>query len=266
MASRPSATGKRKDLSASEKVQVIEYKKENPSAGVRSIAEKFDCSKSQIQSILAKKDEILEHYGANKNAHCKRARLSQLKNVDEAMYEWYQKARSKNIPVTGPMLQGKAKRANEELGDATFKASNGWLDRFKKRYNITSKVISGEAGGISEETVASWKERLPSILSGYSPENVLNMDETGQFYRALPNRSLAEVSKQCTGGKNPKKELLALFLSMQQAEVKNQLLLENQKAHAVLKQSRIGPNCPAHTSARLNPGWILTSSMRCYPS
>ena len=109
MASRPSATGKRKDLSASEKVQVIEYKKENPSAGVRSIAEKFGCSKSQIQSILAKKDEILEHYGANKNAHCKRARLSQLKNVDEATYEWYQKARSKNIPVTGPMLQEKAK-------------------------------------------------------------------------------------------------------------------------------------------------------------
>jgi len=96
---------------------------------------------NHIQSILAKKDEILEHYSANKNAHCKRARLSQLKNVDEAMYEWYQKARSKNIPVTGPMLQEKAKRATEELGDAAFKASNGWLDRFKKRYNITSKVI-----------------------------------------------------------------------------------------------------------------------------
>ena len=146
---------------------------------MRSIAEKFGCSKSQIQSILAKKDEILEHYGANKNARCKRARLSQLKNVDLATYECYQKARSKNIPVTGPMLQEKTKRANEELGDATFKASNGWLDRFKKRYNITSKVIRGEAGGISEETVASWKERLTSILSGYSTENFLNMDETG---------------------------------------------------------------------------------------
>ena len=150
-----------------------------PSAGVRSIAEKFCCSKSQIQSILAKKDEILEHYGANKNARCKKARLSQLKNVDLATYECYQKARSKNIPVAGPMLQEKTKQANEELGDATFKASNGWLDRFKKRYNITSKVISGEAGGISEDTLKSWREHLPSILSGYSTENVLNMDETG---------------------------------------------------------------------------------------
>ena len=153
----------------------------------------------------------MEHYGANKNAHCKRARLSQLKNVDEATYEWYQKARSKNIPVTGPMLEEKAKRANEELGDGTFKASNGSLDRFKRRYHITSKVISGEAGGVSEETVASWKERLRSILSGYSPETVLNMDETRQFYRAQPNRSLAEVSKQRTGGKKSKERVTCSF-------------------------------------------------------
>ena len=83
---------------------------------MRSIAEKFGCSKSQVQSILAKEDEILEHYGANKNARCKRDRLSQLKNVDLATYKCYQKARSKNIPVTGLMLQEKTKRANEELG------------------------------------------------------------------------------------------------------------------------------------------------------
>ena len=181
MASRPSAKRKRKDFTASEKVQIIECKKENPNASVRTIAEKFVCGKSQIQSILAKGNEILEDYSTNKNAHSKRARVSPMKNVDEATYEWYQKARTKNIPVTGPMLQEKAKRASEELGDSTFTASNGWLDRFKKRYNITSKVISGEAGGVSEETVSSWKERLPSILSGYSPENVLNMDETAIF-------------------------------------------------------------------------------------
>ena len=168
-------------------------------------------SKSQIQSILAKKDEILKHYGANKNAHCKRARLSQLKNVDEATYEWYQKARSKNIPVTRPMLQEKAKRANEELGDATFKASNGWLDRFKKRHNITSKVISGEAGGVSEETVASWKERLPSILSGYSPENVLNMPEMGNFIEHYQTDLLPRCQSSAPGEKIQRKSDLCFF-------------------------------------------------------
>lgn len=92
------------------------------------------------------------------------------------------------------MLQGKAKRPSEELEDSEFTMSNGWLDRFKKRFR--SKVISGEAGGVREEIVTSWQERLPNILNGYSPENIFNKDETGQFFRALPNRSLAEVSKQ----------------------------------------------------------------------
>lgn len=110
------------------------------------------------------------------------------------------------------MLQGKAKRPSEELGDSEFTMSNGWLDRFKKRFNIRSKVISGEAGGVREEIVTSWQERLPNILSGYSPENIFNKDETGQFFRALPNRSLAEVSKQCTGGKKSKERVTCTFL------------------------------------------------------
>ena len=76
---------------------------------------------------------------------------------------------------------------SEELGDSEFTASNGWLDRFKKRFNIKSKVISGEAGGVREDTVTSWQERLPNILSGYFPENIFNMDKTAQFFQALPN-------------------------------------------------------------------------------
>ena len=40
MASRPSAKRKRKDFTACEKVQIIEYKMENPNGSVRAIAEK----------------------------------------------------------------------------------------------------------------------------------------------------------------------------------------------------------------------------------
>lgn len=56
-----SAPGKRKqkELTATEKVQVCEYKRKNPNSSVRVIAEKFKCGKSQVQSILAKGEEIL---------------------------------------------------------------------------------------------------------------------------------------------------------------------------------------------------------------
>jgi len=82
-----------------------------------------------------------------------------------------------------------------------FKASNGWLEKFKIRYNIKGMTVSGESGEVREETVQSWKERLPVILAGYSPQDILNTDKTGKFYRALPNKSLSEAAKQCRGGK-----------------------------------------------------------------
>ena len=74
------------------------------------------------------------------------------------------------LPELGPVS-----RKSRKLGDATFKASNGWLDRFKKRYNITSKVISGEAGGISEETAASLEREPTEYFEWLLPRECLRI-------------------------------------------------------------------------------------------
>ena len=113
------------------------------------------------------------------------------------------------MPITGPMLQEKAMEIAQglDISQDEFKASNGWLDHFKSRNGIKAKFISGEAGDVHEETVDSWKERLPELLQGYAPENIWNMDETGYFFRALPNKSLSEASGNCTGGKRSKERL-----------------------------------------------------------
>ena len=98
-----------------------------------------------------------------------------------------------------------------DVAPSEFKASNGWLDRFKNRSGIKARSISGEAGDVSQTTVDSWKERLPDILQGWDLENIWNMDETGKFFRALPNKSLAESSRTCTGGKKSKERLTCAF-------------------------------------------------------
>lgn len=72
-------------------------------------------------------------------------------------------------------------------------------------------TVSGKSREVREETVESWKERLPQILAGYSPEDILNMDETGKFYHALPNKSLSKAAKQCRGGKQSKERVTCAF-------------------------------------------------------
>ena len=75
-------------------------------------------------------------------------------------------------------------------------------------------VICGESGEVSGKTVESWKERLPEILEGYTAQNIWNIDETGCFWRALPEKGLAEKGKACHGGKKSKLRVtVALFVN-----------------------------------------------------
>ena len=116
---------------------------------------------------------------------------------------------AKTCQYTGPMLQEKAMQIAKALDvpQDEFKASNGWLDRFKTRNEIKAKVISGEAGDVSEDTVESWKERLPDILQDWAPQNIWNMNETGQFFLEHCQTSrLQKHPANAQGGNNQRKD------------------------------------------------------------
>ena len=49
--------------------------------------------------------------------------------------------------------------------------------------------------------VESWLERLPSIIEGYEARDIWNCDEAGLFWKALPDKGLAEKKKACKGGR-----------------------------------------------------------------
>ena len=53
--------------------------------------------------------------------------------------------------------------------------------------------ICGESSQVQGETVISWKEQQSEIVQGYSKPNIWNLnEETGLFFRALPNRGFAK--------------------------------------------------------------------------
>lgn len=128
------------------------------------------------------------------------------------LMKWYLLAVSRNIYPIGPQLCEKAKEISESLGMPNFKASHGWLDRWKKRFNVKQMKINGECGDVSGETVDSWKERIPELLQGYSREDIWNVDETACFWRALPECGFGKKGSKCKGGKKVKQRVtIALF-------------------------------------------------------
>ena len=107
----------------------------------------------------------------------------------------------------------KAREIAEQLGKPDFKGTNGWLEKWKRRYNIKQVTVCGESGDVRGETVESWKEQLPEILEGYKKEDIYNLDETGCFWRALPDKGFGEKGKKCKGGKKSKHRVTVALLA-----------------------------------------------------
>ena len=205
-------------LSLEKKVEIIKHTQSNPGLSLRYLEIIFGCGKTQIGKILKNKESILASYQSNASGSrvhtISKACNSEYSEINDALYKWFVLARSKNIPVGGQQLIEKAKMIAATLGKPEFKGSQGWLEKWKKRFAIKELKICGESGEIQGETVDSWKERLPEIVQGYSKDNIWNMDETGLFFRALPDRGFAQKRQSCKGGKKSKLRVtIALFVS-----------------------------------------------------
>ena len=95
-----------------------------------------------------------------------------------------------------------------------FHASDGWFDRWKKRYSVSFKKISGEGNACTNEMTAPWAETtLPTMLSKYELNQIYNADEFGLFYRAQPEKSLHLKDERCVGGKHSKLRLTGLAVA-----------------------------------------------------
>lgn len=221
---------KRKRLSLKEKNDVLDVN-EKEKLSVRNLAERFHVGKTQISELLKDKDEIRKMWILNSNKDLKnlKFRKTETSEIDEVVMKWFRSARAKNIPVSGVLLQEKAREIGETLGLETFKASNGWLEKFRIRHNISFKSICGEEKSVDLNDVTDWIEKLKSVCKGYDDKNIFNADETGLFYRVLPDKTLCFKGEKCSGGKISKERLTVLLCCNMLGEFETPLVIGKAK-------------------------------------
>lgn len=78
------------------------------------------------------------------------------------------------------------------VGIDKFMGSDQWLANFKKRHGMVFRRNHGEAADIDFDALDLWRREVLSIsLARFSPENVFNLDETGLFWKILPEQTLS---------------------------------------------------------------------------
>lgn len=133
----------RKQLSFRDKLNVINDIDE----GMKQVdaAKKYGLSQSTIATILKKRKQIEGAISSNTvNPQRKRLKVATNEIIDAAVLKWFQDMRATNVPINGPLLCAQARKFAVMLGNESFKASNGWLMRFRDRHGITFQEIHGE--------------------------------------------------------------------------------------------------------------------------
>ena len=207
---------KRHELPLEQKILLIKDNNDGNGLSIRKLADKYSVSKSSVANILTRREEYQQDYLTNTNKGIKRKLKGGTgKHIDEILFEWFTAQPAKHIPISGPLLQEKARQIAEELGlqPDEFKASNGWLEKFRNRHMIGYRQISGESAGVCATTTEEWKHRLTTIINEYSDDDIYNADETGLLFKAIPDRSLVLNKEQCKGGKRSKERYTVLLCS-----------------------------------------------------
>nr|XP_014351162.1 PREDICTED: tigger transposable element-derived protein 4-like [Latimeria chalumnae] len=101
-----------------------------------------------------------------------------------------------------------------------------WVERFKHRGGIVCRTVCGESESVNSNVLDDYiTTKLLSLLIGCEPRDVFNIDETGLFYKLLPNRTLVLKREECHGGKHSKERIKLLVGSNMDGSEKLKLLV-----------------------------------------
>ena len=139
-----------------------------------------------MRSFIKKKDQLLS---GPSHRQRKRKREGQYAELEDAMNLWIEGKNSQGALPSNSVIAAKAIKLSKLYGIEGFSAGPSWVTRFKKRKNILWKKQHCEKQSADVDGADSWlDDTLPDLLSQYSEDDIYNADETGMYWRGLPDR------------------------------------------------------------------------------
>ncbi|CAG8822447.1 6125_t:CDS:2, partial [Gigaspora rosea] len=137
------------------------------------IATEFNCDRSTVSKILKQK-KWFEVQETSQISNALKIASPKFPQVEKALEIWIGSAEQQNLIISGNIICQKALQFATLLGisEEKFKASQGWLARFKARI-----------------------EELKVLLATYEPQNIFNADECGLYYRMDSKYTLSTTAK-----------------------------------------------------------------------
>ncbi|CAK9821640.1 Tigger transposable element-derived protein 1, partial [Anthophora retusa] len=189
-----------------------------------SIGRLYGVNRSTICSILKNKSKIKEYVQNCGNISSKIVSKRHgivMDEMERSLSSWIDDQHQNNVPLSFSIIQAKALSLHEdwktrlnEDSNTVFQASNGWFDKFKMRYSLHNIKFTGESADADKDAAKEFISSLSKIIEDgeYSPSQIFNVDETGLFWKKMPNRTFLSKEESVAPGYKPSKNRLTLLL------------------------------------------------------
>ncbi|GIY83212.1 tigger transposable element-derived protein 1 [Caerostris darwini] len=252
-----------KKSSAKKKMMSIELKREiieKHEQGVRvvDLSRQYGRSTSMICSVLKRKESIKSVTPAKGLTIISKLRTTLHENMEKLLMVWVTEKQLQGDTLTqtiicekaraiyGDLLKQTPQTSIDEASEESFKASRGWFENFKKRSGIHSVVRHGEAASSDMKAAEDYIKTFSDLIKaqGYISQQVFNCDETGLFWKKMPNRTYITAEEKMMPGHKPMKDRLTLALCANASgdcKIKPLLVYHSEnprafKSHKILKE------------------------------
>jgi len=265
--SKMAESKKRKHITLEEKYLTIQrIEKDNLNHAL--VAAELGIDRSTVTKWCGKERSNIEQaYTANKPATRKKLRKSKYELIEDSLLEWFTQTRAtnQNVPINGPILLAKAADFAVLHNEPDFKSSTGWLYRWLQRNNISLQNMNGESAKVDNSTVNDWISKLSKMIEGYKPEDIFNADETGLFFKCMPQKTYGFKGQKCYNGEKSKERLTILFTCNSTGTEKLTPVVigksENPRAFKNVNKANLGvyyrSNTKAWMTSKLFSEWLV---------
>ncbi|GFX85147.1 tigger transposable element-derived protein 1 [Trichonephila clavipes] len=196
--------------------------------GSTAIGKHFNLGESTVRAIKKNETAIRKLVISGTKLSTKFASYTRdvlLERTKRAIAIWIEEEVQRRIPVSGYLTEEKALQFYKSMKQSEpststsqagkeFSASKGWLTGFLKRNVLHNIKITGESATADEGAAKIFPEELAKIIEvgDYSDDQIFNADETGLYWKKLPNRTYITNDEKTASGHKASKDRVTLLL------------------------------------------------------
>ncbi|XP_029653840.1 jerky protein homolog [Octopus sinensis] len=201
-------------LKNSEKQQIIKFIDQNPGISLTRVSAIFS---ERFRRVISRRslNDLRSRRNVSALLFSELSRNPYLKfnETDEDTMSWIEMMETRGAILNDSIILTKAEDFAKKRQITEFKASRGWLEKFKRRHGLKLKKLYGESSieNLSNSEVNDFLINIRAKIKLYGRENAYNADETGLFYKALPCKSICKIKRY--GHKLLKDRISIMFCS-----------------------------------------------------